>query len=404
MPRKGLCLGPNPLLGVFFHWLGGLASGSFYVPFRRVKLWAWETYWLVGGFFSWIIVPWILALCMTSDLFRVFRETPGQSLFWSYTFGVLWGLGGLTFGLTMRYLGMSLGMAVALGYTAAFGTLVPPIFRGVFASEVLGTHSGRTILAGVGICLLGIVFAGMAGMSKENEMSEAQKRASIKEFNLKKGLVVATFSGVMSACFAYGLAAGDPIKEITIRHGTPVLWQGLPVLVVVLLGGFTTNFIWCVILNVRNRTGYQYFTAEVRGVVPARGDEFILENVTDAPAEEMAELAGRTELNRFKALMLSNYFFSALAGTTWYFQFFFYTMGETQMGRYKFSSWTLHMASIIIFSTLWGIALKEWKGTSVRTKWLVGLSLFVLVSSTIVVGYGNYLGVETRTRNTSASR
>ncbi|MGB7283745.1 MAG: L-rhamnose/proton symporter RhaT [Candidatus Acidiferrum sp.] len=397
-------MGPNPLLGVFFHWLGGLASGSFYVPFRRVKLWAWETYWLVGGFFSWIIVPWILALCMTSDLFRVFRETPGQSLFWSYTFGVLWGLGGLTFGLTMRYLGMSLGMAVALGYTAAFGTLVPPIFRGVFASEVLGTHSGRTILAGVGICLLGIVFAGMAGMSKENEMSEAQKRASIKEFNLKKGLVVATFSGVMSACFAYGLAAGDPIKEITIRHGTPVLWQGLPVLVVVLLGGFTTNFIWCVILNVRNRTGYQYFTAEVRGVVPARGDEFILENVTDAPAEEMAELAGRTELNRFKALMLSNYFFSALAGTTWYFQFFFYTMGETQMGRYKFSSWTLHMASIIIFSTLWGIALKEWKGTSVRTKWLVGLSLFVLVSSTIVVGYGNYLGVETRTRNTSASR
>jgi L-rhamnose-H+ transport protein len=304
----------------------------------------------------------------------------------------------------MRYLGMSLGMAVALGYTAAFGTLVPPIFRGVFASEVLGTHSGRTILAGVGICLLGIVFAGMAGMSKENEMSEVQKRASIKEFNLKKGLVVATFSGVMSACFAYGLAAGDPIKEVTIRHGTPVLWQGLPVLVVVLLGGFTTNFIWCVILNVRNRTAYQYFTSNIRGPIPSRSDEPILENVIDAPAEEMAELAGRTELNRFKVPMLSNYFFSALAGTTWYFQFFFYTMGETQMGRYKFSSWTLHMASIIIFSTLWGIALKEWKGTSIRTKWLVGLSLFVLVSSTIVVGYGNYLGAETTARSSTASR
>ena len=387
-------MGPNPLLGVFFHWLGGLASGSFYVPFRRVKVWAWETYWLVGGFFSWIIVPWIIALWMTSDLLRVLRETPGQSLFWSYTFGVLWGLGGLTFGLTMRYLGMSLGMAVALGYTAAFGTLVPPIFRGVFATEVLGTHSGRTILAGVGICLLGIVFAGAAGMSKENEMSEVQKRASIKEFNLKKGLLVATFSGVMSACFAYGLAAGDPIKEITIRHGTPVLWQGLPVLVVVLLGGFTTNVIWCVILNVRNRTAYQYFSSKVRGPIPSRSDEPILENVIDAPAEEMAELAGTGKPSLSKAPMLSNYFFSALAGTTWYFQFFFYTMGETQMGRYKFSSWTLHMASIIIFSTLWGIALKEWKGTSVRTKWLVGVSLLVLVGSTIVVGYGNYLAVE----------
>ncbi|MGC0771473.1 MAG: L-rhamnose/proton symporter RhaT, partial [Candidatus Acidiferrum sp.] len=177
-------MGPNPLLGVFFHWLGGLASGSFYVPFRRVKVWAWETYWLVGGFFSWIIAPWILALWMTSDLLRVLHEAPRSSLFWVYTFGVLWGLGGLTFGLTMRYLGMSLGMAVALGYTAAFGTLMPPIFRGQFATEVLGTISGRTILLGVVICLLGIVFAGMAGMSKENELSEEQKHASIKDFNL----------------------------------------------------------------------------------------------------------------------------------------------------------------------------------------------------------------------------
>jgi len=397
-------LGPNPLLGVFFHWLGGLASGSFYVPFRRVKVWAWETYWLVGGFFSWIIAPWILALWMTSDLFRVLREAPNSSLFWVYTFGVLWGLGGLTFGLTMRYLGMSLGMAVALGYTAAFGTLMPPIFRGQFATEVLGTLSGRTILAGVAICMLGIVFAGMAGMSKENELSEEQKRASIKEFNLKKGLLVATFSGVMSACFAYGLAAGDPIKALTIQHGTPVLWQGLPVLVVVLLGGFTTNFIWCAILNVRNRTGYQYFTSKIRGPVPSRADEPILENVIDAPAEEMAELAKSKSPSLSRAPMLSNYFFSALAGTTWYFQFFFYTMGETQMGRYKFSSWTLHMASIIIFSTLWGIVLHEWKGTGRRTKWLVALSLFVLVSSTIVVGYGNYLGVERPVAISSARR
>jgi L-rhamnose-H+ transport protein len=386
-------LGPNPLLGVFFHWLGGLASGSFYVPYRRVKVWAWETYWLAGGFFSWILAPWILALWVTSDLIRVLREAPNESLFWAYTFGVLWGLGGLTFGLTMRYLGMSLGMAVALGYTAAFGTLMPPIFRGQFATEVLGSTSGRTILVGVGICLLGIVFAGAAGISKEKEMSEAQKRASIKEFSLKKGLLVATFSGVMSACFAYGLAAGDPIKEITIRHGTPALWQGLPVLVVVLLGGFTTNVIWCVLLNVRNKTGYQYFTSEIRRPALPKVHKPGIENVTDAPAEEMAELGLADGPIPSKAPMLSNYFFCALAGTTWYFQFFFYTMGETQMGRYKFSSWTLHMASIIIFSTLWGIALKEWKGAGARTKLLVGLSLLVLVMSTVVVGYGNYLGV-----------
>jgi L-rhamnose-H+ transport protein len=385
---------PNPALGVFFHWLGGLASGSFYVPFRGVRHWAWETYWLVGGFFSWIIAPWVFALTMTSDLFGVLRETPASSMHWAYIFGVLWGLGGLTFGLTMRYLGMSLGMAVALGYTAAFGTLMPPIFRGEFVREVLHTHSGVVILCGVGVCLLGIAFAGAAGISKEREMSEEQKRASIKEFDLKKGLLVGTFSGVMSACFAYGLAAGDPIKAITVKHGTAVLWQGLPVLVVVLAGGFTTNFIWCVVLNYRNRTGYQYFQSEIRGHVPSRSDEPILETVTDAPGEEMAVAAKLANSNdgAIRAPMLPNYLFSALAGTTWYFQFFFYTMGETQMGRFKFSSWTLHMASIIIFSTLWGIALKEWKGTGLRTKFLVACTLLVLVGSTVIVGYGNYLG------------
>jgi len=383
---------PNPALGVFFHWLGGLASASFYVPYRGVKNWAWETYWLVGGFFSWIIAPWLLALTMTRDLNQVLHEAPSSAIFWAYFFGVLWGLGGLTFGLTMRYLGMSLGMAVALGYTAAFGTLMPPIFRGEFASQVLGTHSGLIILGGVAICLLGIAVAGAAGVSKEREMSVEQKRASIKEFDLKKGLLVATFSGVMSACFAYGLAAGDPIKALTVQHGTAGLWQGLPVLVVVLAGGFTTNFIWCVILNIRNGTGHQYFQSEIRGEVPKRSDEHILEVVTDAPAEEMALAAAVKGEVPLRAPMLPNYLFSALAGTTWYMQFFFYTMGETQMGRFKFSSWTLHMASIIIFSTLWGIALKEWKGAGAKTKLLVGLSLLVLVTSTVVVGYANYVG------------
>src|SRR6201987_5616478 len=162
---------PNPVLGVFLHWLGGLASASFYVPYRGVKRWEWETYWLVGGVFSWIIVPWFLAGLMTRALMAVLHEAPLSSLAWTYIFGVLWGLGGLTFGLTMRYLGMSLGMAVALGYTAAFGTLIPQIFRGQFSTEVLGTRSGLTILAGVVICLLGIVSAGTAGMMKEKEMT-----------------------------------------------------------------------------------------------------------------------------------------------------------------------------------------------------------------------------------------
>jgi L-rhamnose-H+ transport protein len=385
----------NPFLGVCFHWLGGLASGSFYVPFRGVKKWSWEVYWLVGGFFSWIIAPWVIASINTHDLLQVISSAPASSLFWAYFWGAMWGLGGLTFGLTMRYLGMSLGMAVALGYCAAFGTLMPPIFHGKFVSQVLGTTSGEVILVGVLICLLGIAVAGMAGMSKEREMSDEQKKATIKEFNFLKGILVATFSGVMSACFSYGLDAASPLAVLSAQHGTKELWTGLPKLCIVLLGGFTSNFIWCVLLNIKNRTGYQYFSSELRSEAPRREQENIIETAIDAPGEEVAVqtmVANAVAVER--APMLNNYFFSALAGTTWYFQFFFYTMGETQMGNYKFSSWTLHMASIIIFSSLWGIALKEWKGSSLFTKMLLGLGLFTLVFSTIVVGFGNYLAAK----------
>ena len=396
---------PNPALGVFLHWLGGLASGSFYVPYRGVKHWAWETFWLAGGVFSWIIAPWLLGLLITKDLGAVLSESPKITLFWTFFFGLLWGIGGLTFGLTMRYLGLSLGMAVVLGLCAAFGTLMPPIFRGEFMTQVLGTDSGRVILLGIVVCLVGIALAGLAGVYKERTMSPEQQKAAINEFNLKKGVAVATLSGVMSACFAYGLAAGDPIKSLTLKHGTPVLWQGLPVLVVILIGGFTTNFIWCVILNIRNKTGHQYFRSQSRSLDP-------VETAIDSPSREAVEHVyssikvdfeqrsvipaaepPTTKQHLVRVPMLANYLFCALAGTTWYFQFFFYTMGETQMGRYKFSSWTLHMASIIIFSSLWGISLKEWKGAGVRAGWCLFFALALLIGSTAIVGYGNYLAL-----------
>jgi L-rhamnose-H+ transport protein len=357
----------NPLLGVLLHAVGGLASASFYIPYRGVKHWAWETYWLVGGFFSWIIAPWALALILIPHLFDVLRETSTETLFWTYFFGVLWGVGGLTFGLTMRYLGIALGMAMALGYCAVFGTLMPPLFKGEMGG-ILTSPAGLVILAGVVVCLIGIVISGLAGRLKERELSEAQKQATIKEFSLVKGMLVATFAGILSASMAYGLTAGDPIAKLA-EAGAGPMFAKIAILPVVLAGGFTTNFIWCVILNVRNRTGGDYINR--RYIAAANG--------LPLKTKEKAPLA-------------ANYCLSALAGVTWYLQFFFYSMGTTLMGRYGFSSWTLHMASIMIFGTLWGVALREWKGSSRTTLGLVALGLAVLVASTVVVGYGNYLG------------
>ncbi|HMP83364.1 MAG TPA: L-rhamnose/proton symporter RhaT [Verrucomicrobiota bacterium] len=383
----------NPFLGVFFHWLGGLASGSFYVPYKAVRKWAWEVYWLVGGFFSWIICPWVLAYFMTNDLMGVLKQQEMKTLWWTYFFGAMWGFGGLTFGLTMRYLGMSLGMGVALGYCAAFGTLLPPIFK-MFVpsipvpesiSQIASTAPGQVTLFGVFICLLGILIAAWAGLTKEREMPEAEKKKAIKEFSFGKGILVATFSGIMSACFSFALTAGNPIGEASAAAGTSTLWTGLPKLVVVLLGGFTTNFIWCVLLNLKNRTGYQYLAAYARpehAGLSATGGEHGGGSATAATAPTPGELL----VPRFR-----NYFFSALAGTTWYLQFFFYTMGETQMGKYGFASWTLHMASIIIFSTMWGWIFHEWKGSSKKAHMLIAVGIFTLILSTVIIGFGTWM-------------
>jgi L-rhamnose-H+ transport protein len=384
---------PNPLLGVLFHWFGGFASGSFYVPYKGVRKWSWETYWLVGGVFSWLVCPWALASLLTNDLAGVLGRQSAGTLGWTYFFGVLWGLGGLTFGLTMRYLGMSLGMGVALGYCAAFGTLLPPVLKSFAPTvpvaqtigEIAGSTSGRMTLVGVAICLGGIGIAALAGLNKERELSAAEKKKAIAEFAFAKGISVATFSGVMSACFAFALTAANPIGDASLAAGTSAIWTGLPKLVVVLLGGFTANFIACVTLHVRNRTAYQYLATEVRpehAALAATGGEHAGAGGTAVPAAE-----SDLRVPRFR-----NYFLSALAGTTWYFQFFFYTMGETQMGRFGFSSWTLHMASIIIFSTLWGVYFREWRGSSRRTHVLIAAGIATLILSTLVIGYGSYIG------------
>jgi len=249
---------------------------------------------------------------------------------------------------------------------------MPPLFAGEMPA-LLHHAPGQVILFGIGVCMVGIVLSGMAGYSKEGELSTAEKEETVAEFNFPKGILVAIFAGVMSACFAYGLATGKPIGALTrtvlLAHGGALEWQNLPILIIILLGGLTTNVAWCVILMVRNGTAAQIFSA----------------NAKSAPLDNTAD--------RRPASLVLNYLLCASVGIMWYLQFFFYSIGQTKMGKYDFSSWTLHMASIIIFSTLWGIWLKEWSGTSRKTKVLVGLGLAVLVLSTILVGYGNYLNI-----------
>jgi len=345
------------VLGVIFHFIGGFASGSFYTPFKKVKGWAWESYWIIGGLFSWLIVPPLAAWLTLPGFSEIIFNTPFATLRYVFAYGVLWGIGGLTYGLGVRYLGMSLGNSVVLGFCSAFGALVPSIYYNIFPkpgktsfSELLFTPWGKIVLAGVVLCLLGIYICGRAGILKENELSEAAKKESVKEFNLTKGLMVAIASGILSSCFNFGIEAGKPMAETAVTLGLNPLYQNNVAYVVLLWGGLTTNFIWCMALNARNKTFGDY----ANGATP----------------------------------LINNYLFSALAGTTWFMQFFFYGMGESKLGNGA-SSWILHMAFIILVANGWGIVLKEWKGVSKKTKATITVGIITIILSVLLVGYGN---------------
>ncbi|HEU5147536.1 MAG TPA: L-rhamnose/proton symporter RhaT [Chryseosolibacter sp.] len=347
----------NAILGVLFHFLGGFASGSFYMGFKKVRKWAWESYWLIGGLFSWLIVPPLAAFLTLPGFSDIIADANGVVIGWTYLMGLLWGIGGLTYGLGIRYLGMSLGNSVILGYCAAFGSLIPPIFYNyhpqagkISFADMMASEGGRMVLLGVLVCLAGIFVCGKAGMMKEKDLPEHEKRKSIAEFSLVKGLVVATISGILSACFNFGIETGKPMAEAAVTNGYNPLFQNNVTYVVLLWGGLTTNFIWCIILNAKNKTFSDY---------------------TDK----------RTPL-------LNNYVFSALAGTTWFLQFFFYGMGESKLGNGA-SSWILHMAFIILVSNMWGIILKEWKGVRTQTRLTITAGILTILASVILVGYGN---------------
>jgi L-rhamnose-H+ transport protein len=378
---------PNPLIGVIYHWLGGFASASFYVPYRGVKRWSWEIYWLTGGLVSWLVAPWIVAAVGTQDLLGVLGRTPTSTLLWPVFFGMLWGFGGLTYGLTMRYLGLSLGMAVVLGLCTVFGTLIPPVFQGDFAPKLLDTPSGNIILLGLAVTLAGIIVVALAGARKDRALSAADKAAAVAEFDFRKGVLVAIFSGIMSSCFAFGLAAGEPIKALSAAAGTGPLWTGLPVLCLVMFGGLVTNATWCAWLIVRNGTAGEWFGR----VATQPGAPAAQSNDPDHPSPfEPVPIRDET-LTSARPPLLANFALCAVAGFAWYLQFFFYTMGESQMGRFGFSSWTLHMASIIIFGTLWGFAFREWRGAGARVRAAVWAGIAILVGATAIIGYGNML-------------
>ena len=333
----------NVLVGLTMLILGGLSAGSSYVPLKGVKSWAWESLWAVQGLVAWLLLPLLLALLATPHLFTVLRATPPGTLATTYAFGFLWGLGGLAWGMAVRYIGLALGFSIATGFLSSLGTMVPIIAAGKLA-DTLATPSGRITLASIALSLVGIIICGRAGWLRDRNQTTDTK------FDFKKGIGIALAAGVLGACFAFGIATGDPIRQNAIAAGAAPLWAASPIFFVELLGGITVNLVYCLFMNRRNHTFNDYRKA-----------------------------ANTRELK-------ANYAFSALVGALWYLQFVFYGMAAFFMGPYSFANWSVHMSFMVVASNLWGYYFKEWKGASRATiRWNTA-GIFVLVLAGIIMG------------------
>jgi len=356
----------HAVFGVLFHFIGGFASGSFYVPYKKVKGWSWEAMWILGGIFSWVLVPPIAAWLTIPNFTEIIGQADSIVLGFTFLFGLLWGVGGLTYGLGVRYLGVSLGSSVMLGLSMVFGSLMPAVYY--FFNKAEGKHgidyffttnAGICVMIGLLVCVLGVYLCGKAGMLKEKDFKKLSAEVGKTEYNFGVGIVVAIVSGILSACFNFAIEAGKPMADVANalwKAANPgqgeFLYQNNVTYIVILWGGFTTNFVWCLYLLLKNKT---------------------LKNYTDSSAP-----------------LAKNLLLCALAGTTWYLQFFFYGMGESRLGNGA-SSWILHMAFIILISNAWGILLKEWKGVNKSTYTAIIAGIVTIILSICIVGFAKTL-------------
>lgn len=336
----------NTLIGLLIIAVGSMGQSSSYVPINKIKEWSWENFWITQGVFAWLIFPFLGALLAMSlpDMIGVYSANSAAS-FQAIGFGALWGIGGLTFGLSMRYLGIALGQSVALGTTAALGTLIPSLIAGD-----LFTPKGLILLLAVAVTLVGIALVGYAGSLRSKNMTEEERKKAIKDFALKKGLLIALLSGIMSACFNLGLNAGIPIRESAVAGGASDLFAQNPVTLLVTLGGFFSNLIYCVYMNTKNKTG-----GEIR--------------------------------RSSSAVLVNNLLFCALAGLLWYSQFFGLGMGQSFFEPNSVMmafSWSILMSLNVVFSNVWGIILKEWKGAGKRAITFLALGMMILILSLII--------------------
>ena len=372
----------NPVWGTGVFLMGGVAAATYLLPFRGVRGWAYETGWLVCVLAGWLVFPLVFDAFVVPGFWSVLASASAVTLVRSFGFGVLWGVGALCWALMVRYLGIGLGLGIGAGLCAATGTLLPPICTG-HAADLIATPSARMVLCGVGIALLGIVAVGLAGRFKEGEMSEAAKKKAVAEFDFKKGLVTALIAGVASAGINFGLQGAPELERAALEAGCSPTWAGMPVLTVVLWGGVLTQLVW----SMRKWMGGMvegWKGGKVEGWKGGKVEGWKGAKVNHSTIPPFHY----STIPLFHRTTLVNVVLSVAVGVIGVMQFVLQKAGEPLMGDFRYISFAVLMSSAVFFSAILGIVLGEWKGTSAKTKMLLGSGICILATGFGVMAIG----------------
>lgn len=346
---------PNPIIGTGLHAVGGISAASCYMPFEKVKNWSWNTFWIVQALFAWLIMPLVIGYFTIPDLFTVLTNAPSSAVNAAFILGAAYGFGGLSFGYAIRKIGYSLTYTISIGISAVLGTIVPLILNGQVVEQFTKTGGG-IVLTGMAISVVGVALCGRAGFMKEKVLAKRKGESGLK-FDMKTGLILTIIAGTLSAVWGISLELGQPISDLAAEHGAGH-FEGNAKLIVSSMGCLLTNLTWFIIASVKDGS--------------------------------IKDLYRRKSIGSKK--FFGNYALSALAGSLWYTQFFFYGLGHVKMGNYMFVSWALHMSMLIFFSYIIGVIMKEWRGVTRRTYMTLIIALIVLVASFIIISYGSYIG------------
>ena len=337
--------------GVLFHATGASSAALCYTPQKKVIGWSWQTYWLAQASICWLILPVVMAFITIPQLTTVLHEAPSSAMINSFLLGMTYGVGGTAFGIAIRYVGFSLTYAIAVGISCVLGTLLPPLVHGTLG-DVLKSNGASFLITGIVLGAIGIALCGFAGRQKEKDIEQQQNNPS--SFSLVKGLPLCLLAGILSALYGFSLDQGQPIADVAFKYGAGN-FQGNVIYIFSNSGAFVTTLLYCLYLHKKENSFSQYAAAGNNNLV-------------------------------------KNYAMSILTGCLWYGQFFFYGLGHVRMGSYKFTSWAIHMIMLVLFSSLAGLMMKEWKNCSAITMRLLILALLVLITAVLLLTYGNYLG------------